>query len=169
MPRRRRGPKSPLQEALARRRRLVTRAGRLARSETLTVRLDPRLRYLAEIAARKQRRTVSSYVEWAIEKSLDQVQLANSPNSSVAAESLKLWDVNKAERFARLASHYPSLLNHEEQTLWTLIRGTPGVWDDGDLNLGLLHTYWDTFVAVARREADSSILPARPPNDARRG
>jgi hypothetical protein len=123
---------------------------------------------LAEIAARKQRRTVSSYVEWAIEKSLDQVQLTDSPTSTVAAESPKLWEDNKAERFVRLASHYPSLLNHDEQALWTLIRETPAVWNDGNVNLGLLHTYWDKFVAVARRDADSSILPASRSSDGRR-
>ena len=40
--------------------------GKLSRSETVTVRLDPKLRYLAELAARLHRRTLSSYVEWAI-------------------------------------------------------------------------------------------------------
>ena len=40
--------------------------GKLSRSETVTVRLDPRLRYLAELAARLHRRTLSSYVEWEI-------------------------------------------------------------------------------------------------------
>jgi len=125
----------------------------------MTVRLDPRLRYLAEIAARQQRRTLSSYVEWAIEKSLDDVQLGDLPDSTVAAEGPKLWGVSKAERFARLASHYPNLLDHDEQVLWTLIRKNPAVWKDGNLDLGLLHTHWDKFVAVARGEVDSSILP----------
>ena len=34
--------------------------GKLSRSETVTVRLDPKLRYLAELAARIHRRTLSS-------------------------------------------------------------------------------------------------------------
>ena len=45
--------------------------GKLARSETVTVRLDPKLRYLAELAARLHRCTLSSYIEWAINASLD--------------------------------------------------------------------------------------------------
>ena len=36
---------------------------KLSRSETVTVRLDPKLRYLAELGARSQRRTVSSFIE----------------------------------------------------------------------------------------------------------
>jgi hypothetical protein len=125
----------------------------------MTVRLDPRLRYLAEIAARQQRRTVSSYVEWAIEKSLNDVHLADSPESTVAAESHKLWDVTEPERFAKLARHYPNLLTHDEQLLWTLIRKNRAVWNNGNLDFRLLHTHWDKFVAVARGETDSSILP----------
>jgi predicted HicB family RNase H-like nuclease len=42
------------------------------RSEVVTVRLEPKLKYLAELAARKQRRSLSSYVEWAIKQSLSQ-------------------------------------------------------------------------------------------------
>jgi hypothetical protein len=42
--------------------------GKLSRSETVTVRLDPKLRYLAELAARLHRRTLSSYIEWAIKR-----------------------------------------------------------------------------------------------------
>ena len=38
---------------------------KLNRTETVTIRLDPKLRYLTELAARKQRRTVSSFIEWA--------------------------------------------------------------------------------------------------------
>ena len=40
------------------------------KSEVVTVRLDPKLKYVAELAARRQRRTLSSYIEWAIEDSL---------------------------------------------------------------------------------------------------
>jgi hypothetical protein len=39
------------------------------------VRLDPKLRYLAELAARKQRRTVSSFIEWTIEEALKNIYL----------------------------------------------------------------------------------------------
>jgi predicted HicB family RNase H-like nuclease len=41
------------------------------RSEVVTVRVDPKLKYLAELAARKQRRSLSRYVEWVIRQSLN--------------------------------------------------------------------------------------------------
>lgn len=44
----------------------------MTRSETVTMRLTPKLRYLAELAARKHRRTLSSYIEWVLaQRALD--------------------------------------------------------------------------------------------------
>lgn len=105
--------------------------GKLSRSETVTVRLDPKLRYLAELAARKQRRTLSSYVEWAIEDSLYRTVLRedhNGRSTTLADEVPNLWDVDDADRFAKLALHYPELLTHEEQVRWKLIRETVLLW-----------------------------------------
>lgn len=101
--------------------------GKLARSETVTVRLDPKLRYLAELAARKQRRTVSSFIEWAVEHSFGNVDLYqgtgyNGDNSiTVADAAAGLWDIDESERFVRLAIRYPELLNHDEQVRWKLL------------------------------------------------
>lgn len=96
-----------------------------ARTETVSVRLDPKLRYLAELAARKQRRTLSSYIEWAVETSLKEVKLYEGQHYedviTVEAAASALWDVDEAERFIRLAINYPELLNHEEQEKWKLL------------------------------------------------
>ena len=43
---------------------------KLNRSVTATIRLTPQMRYMAELAARKQRRTFSSFVEWAVVEAL---------------------------------------------------------------------------------------------------
>ena len=123
---------------------------------------------MLELAARKQRRTISSYLEWAAEQSLSQIRLtdfAGSP-SSIADEAEQLWDVDKVERFVKLASSHPELLNHDEQTLWKLIRENQYVWSRpgeerllANMNIGRLSTHWDRFVAVARGKAGKSLLP----------
>ncbi len=153
--------------------------GRLARSETVTVRLDPKLRYLAELAALKHRRTLSSFIEWAIEDSLHRVKLRegtgynNDSGSTVSDDAESLWDVDDADRFAKLALRYPDLLTHEEQKRWKLIRENGYLWrgrygsDDKwgwtvkeqSLMLDRLREYWDRFCAVARNEAQTSVLP----------
>src|SRR5919201_1551935 len=89
---------------------------KLNRSETVTNRLDPKLRYLTELAARTQRRTVSSFIEWAIERALDHIPLREHRSGSDAREvtlgeeAEKLWDVDEADRLARLGLYYPELL-----------------------------------------------------------
>jgi hypothetical protein len=107
---------------------------KLVRSETVTVRLDPKLRYLGEIAARKQRRTVSSFIEWAIEDVLRRVSIeepaSRKGESQVSLFDVqdKLWDTEEADRFAKLAFSYPELLTYDEQRLWKLVKEGKYFW-----------------------------------------
>jgi hypothetical protein len=148
------------------------------KSEVVTVRLDPQLKYLAELAARRQRRPLSSYIEWAVEESLSRVYPAYDPSTS--SDTLKdvanaLWDVDETDRFVKLALHYPDLLGHEEQRLWKLIRecgflwrgnyrSPEGEWQwtvrESSLIWGELREHWDTFRKVARGELHQSALPS---------
>ena len=94
---------------------------KLQRTETVTLRLDPRLRYLTELAARRQRRTVSSFIEWAIEQALSLVMLPGDPSSEpidLEYASIVLWDPDEADRLAKLGLYYPDLLTYDEQVLW---------------------------------------------------
>jgi hypothetical protein len=155
------------------------------RSETVTVRLDQKLRYLAELGARKQRRTLSSYIEWAIEVSLERVVLdegsgwGNSPTTSVSDVAAKLWDVEEADRFAKLAFQYPDLLTHHEQIAWKVLRENGWFWrghyedewtwkaDSQSLIWDRFRAQWLAINAVARGSAEKSELPQwqrkRPP------
>lgn len=100
------------------------------RSETITVRVEPKIRYLAEIAGRKQRRTLSSFIEWAVEESLGLVILDDRIDqedghmfpASVADLTDEVWHVDDAERFARLAINFPGLLTSEEEERWQFIK-----------------------------------------------
>ena len=145
--------------------------GKLTRSQTVTVRLDPKLRYLAELAARQQRRTVSSYVEWAIEDSLNRVYLDS--NNTIGELGSYLWDVDEPDRFAKLALTNEYLLTHEEQVLWKLIRETGHIWKghqnaDGEWKWSVreqsliwdhLRKNWENFKSVASGKESRDILP----------
>ena len=150
--------------------------GKLLRTETVTVRFDPKLRYLAELASRKQRRTLSSFIEWAIEDTLTRLTIKEWGNgqTSFAEEAENLWDVDDADRFARLALRYPELLTHEEQVRWKLVRecgylwrgnyqGPENVWawsvKEEYLRLDKLKENWDAFCKVANGDAPASSLP----------
>lgn len=109
------------------------RGGKLNRSETATVRLDPRLNYLSELAARALRRTKSSFIEWAVEQALRQVPVPGTGNwdkddKKVEDLAFTLWSVDEAERLVALAYHAPILMTHEEQLMWKVIRGYALLW-----------------------------------------
>lgn len=149
--------------------------GKLSRSETVTVRLDPKLRYLAELAARLHRRTLSSYIEWSIEAGLGNNVLSGDHNGpSIKDESEYLWDVDEPDRFAKLALRYPHLLTHEEQVRWKLIRENGYLWkgsysgrrfewtwtvDESSFIYPRLREQWATFCAVAEGAAGQDQLP----------
>jgi hypothetical protein len=152
--------------------------GKLSRTETVTVRLDPKLRYLAELAARKQRRTLSSFIEWAIEEILKTVQFSedgvDSSAPNVASEAEKLWDVDEPDRFAKLALSHADMLTHDEQVLWKLIRENGHVWkghfdnrtdrwmwevQQSNLIFERLRDCWAAFKMVAYGDADRATLP----------
>lgn len=155
---------------------------KLSRSETVTVRLDPKLNYLCELAARAQRRTKSSFIEWAIADSLKRVQLPEVPydqrnfegeDPTVQEKASQLWHVDEPDRVAALALIAPALLTHEEQLIWRLVRESGYVWKgqydkNGDwkwtpTEQSLLHErlreHWDTFKAVALGELPPDKLP----------
>ncbi|RZI43212.1 hypothetical protein EGT07_10235 [Herbaspirillum sp. HC18] len=171
---------------------LVRKAGgaKTSRSETVTVRLDPKTRYLAEIAARKQYKTLSSFMEWAVAKSFDSIVLHHiyhtddheNDEEVITLSDLapKLWDVDPAERFVRLAILEPHLLTHDEQILWKNIRdsgllkpallhrradGTFFEREKPDWNwlehvgFPLLRDHWETFENISTGQLNRSQLP----------
>ena len=153
----------------------------LSRSATVTVRLDPKLRYLAGLAARKQRRTLSSFIEWSIEESLKHVALRDydehgKDSAPISGQAEKLWDVDEADRFVKLAMSYPELLNHHEQVVWKLVRENGHLWRGKEDKAGVwqwqtspnkfiperLREHWETFNKIARGEVSRLALPRWP-------
>lgn len=158
--------------------------GKLNRSETVTVRLDPKLNYLCELAARAQRRTKSSFIEWAVADSLRSVILpevieygdsfGDTRDVSLQEKASQLWHVDEADRVAALALTAPALMTHDEQLVWRLVRENGLLWrghynssdewcwdvKEGGLMMDRLREHWDTFKAVAVGDKDSAALPS---------
>ena len=127
------------------------------------------------------RRTLSSYIEWAIKASLDTevVRPTNMPSmvasdTTIGSEAEYLWDVDDADRFVKLAMRYPHLLTHEEQVRWKLIREMPGLWrghwrgspkewhwtvDEDSIVLDQLRAHWMELCAIADGGTPRANLP----------
>lgn len=98
-----------------------------SRSETVTVRLAPKIRYIAEIAAREKDHTLSSFIEWALRRVLTQGDILDEPTYGPNFDGSRqtppmwgegLWDVDEADRFYLLATARKDLLTLDEQRLW---------------------------------------------------
>lgn len=123
------------------------KGGRLNRSETMTMRLDPKLNFLVEMAGRAQRRTKSSYAEWAVEQGLSQTWVPgaadwNGQPQSIADLADRLWDVDEADRLAKLAFHAPTLMTHDEQVIWKVIINHHDFWKGKWAQMGPFAEEW---------------------------
>ena len=102
---------------------------KLSRTEIVQVRLDPKLRFAAELAARKQRRTISSFIEWAVDEAVNKVIIPSTPGDFDACMITdEVWDVDEMERFLNLATNYDNLLAFNEQVLFKLILQKQDLW-----------------------------------------
>lgn len=114
--------------------------GMQAKVESITVRLQPKLKYGLELLARKQHRTLSSVIEWAIDKALRQPEdglwftyLIPGDDEREPFEEERflleqVWDPEEADRLVKLAIFYPSLLSYEEEMVWKLICSESIFW-----------------------------------------
>jgi hypothetical protein len=119
--------------------------GKLNRSEIVQARLDSKLRFAAEILARKDRRTLSSLMETLVDKATEQEIVSlyrigrgqvdiqffeERKNTQVSLKEVidQIWSPNEADCFAAFALCFPDLLTTSECNLWSFIIGAPYFW-----------------------------------------
>ena len=145
--------------------------GKLSRSEVVTVRLDPKLRFAAELAARKQRRTLSSFIEWAIGEAVNRVEVTDSENVNYVMA--QVWDVEEADRFVKLALNFPEFLSFDEERLWKIIKNCKIFWlstppggsssiNETSVEYIMLRHNWKTLKMIIAGEATEEDLETYP-------
>jgi hypothetical protein len=98
-----------------------------SRSNTLNMRIEPKLKYLALLGARELDISLSRFIERAIERALT-VEAMQEPNVSepTGPKQLEplyndgLWDESESDRFFKLAAFRHDLLIPAEQRFWKL-------------------------------------------------
>lgn len=153
------------------------------KTETIGFRLEPKLRFAAELAARKQRRSLSSFIEWAVEEAVQKVPIkfhygdldeGIEPWEENAIDAIeRAWDVEESDRFVKMALNYPLLLNHEEEIIWKLIRENGSFWDgsikedeiyhyhikERSCRFRVIREHWSTLCKLANGESTEESLP----------
>jgi hypothetical protein len=97
--------------------------GKLTRTYSVVVRIDPRLKYIAELCARLHRRTLSSFIEWSVQTAVQQVKTGIYLQDETSPATLwdmrdLLWKSDEVDRFLALVEYLPDLLTFEERMLW---------------------------------------------------
>lgn len=86
------------------------------KTEGLTIRMNPQVKFALELMARKQHRTLTLVVEWALQQAIA------DPQQGLGDLLDKVWDPLEADRFIKMALNCPELLTYEEQLVWKVIR-----------------------------------------------
>lgn len=150
----------------------VGTGARTSRSDTVHVRLDPKVKYLAEQAALYQDRTLSSFVERAVRHALQDHAFVKGAEENYGHETPtgpkdrplwgeELWDVDEADRFVKKARLYVNRLSVEELNLWKTIseddslftKESPGVRQP---KLKAIRERWDKLKALAAKRVEAA-------------
>lgn len=118
------------------------------KTEALSIRIEPRMRYGLEILARLQRRAVTGVVEWSIAQAFQNETTRDSKGSEVGFERAldRLWSPNEPERILALRFYYPALMTFEEERLAKVLTSTAVLWSAREPSYGSFR--WDVVLPV---------------------
>lgn len=139
------------------------------KTDALSIRIDPRLRYGLEMMARQQRRSVTGVVEWAIDATLKREYAtsdAQGDNPTFNDLLGQVWRPNEVERLVNLAKRFPELLTYEESRLWEVIKLTPDFWEqvrngrvlERRIRREVLVDQWEIIKPLIEAAADKAVL-----------
>lgn len=154
----------------------------ISRTEIITVRFDPKLRYAADLGARQFRRTLSAFIELAVKEVLTQLRYdkekyhildlksagrVEKDNAQGAQRSMsileladKLWDAEESDRLTNLAQEAPNLLTVEEQRIWKAIKEDKRYWRSFENEIWYDSDYHEPFelrVELVRKDWDEIV------------
>lgn len=142
-----------------------------SKSEIVSVRLTPKLRFALELHSRLRHRSMGQTIELALERLLDDT----SEGSFVVGQDGQLrnvfkdvWSVFPFVRLIRLAIQYPDLLTEEEEVIWEVVQSDHRLvtWASGAFpaervearfDIDAVERYWDEVVASASRRLGRTV------------
>lgn len=138
---------------------------KITTSVNLSLRLDPRTKYLIDMLARQQKRTITGVIEWAVEQAGAETIFDGDLGNTFLDVIDSLWSTDESIRLTQLARSRPELLSYEEMRIWETVRASPYFWyDDGSdepkLAGGTLQEHWDSLVKhVQKRRLSRAVKP----------
>lgn len=115
------------------------------KTETLTLRLDPKVKMMIELISRIRRQSITGVIESAIEEIASNTDTpfsvdGRTRSSDVSTMMRDLWSTDESERFINLCYHCPALMTYEEQRIWETVKASAIF--DGNVE-GAAQTAWE--------------------------
>lgn len=138
------------------------------KTDALTLRLDPKHKYLIELTSRLDRKSITGVIETAIQR------LANTRKLEITGRETSLWvaidylwSPDEVERVMALAQHAPFLLTHEESCIRTVVFDASEIFFncypvDGKENLEYRQYAVDQFQGIFLPDEDGETLFVTP-------
>jgi len=132
------------------------------------------VRFAADLAAAKERRSLSSLIEWAVCQALQKIVVATPNEQQISALDVakEVWNEDEIVRLFLLAERYPTLLTTEQRQLLDLIYHNDHfvispkskAFDAGEpmqkIRLKEVRLHWQTLKRVVAGDLPRSKLPA---------
>ena len=148
---------------------------RPVRTEIAHIRLEPRMRFAAELGARFQKCSISSFIERALSNFLNTIQVPYWVARHAEGKRDKdyefnefidrLWHADEVMRFIKMAQIAPSLLDHEEEFIWEFVQREECFWLPPTQNqprepiIEVIRDAWPDLLSYAKTgEFDSTKL-----------
>ncbi len=131
----------------------------MVRTETLTFRLNKRLRSLAEVAARHKGIKLANYVEGALEASLAE-PIEFLKGQSISAKADELYDDDDAACFLK-RTRFLWAMDPAQKRLDDLVRTSKLLYPQWNVyNAMLIKKYWNELWAIAEGRDNLRALPS---------
>jgi predicted transcriptional regulator len=141
------------------------------KTESVTVRLDPKVRFALELLSRVEHRSVTGVVQAALESRFRNATIDGEEDGQTVQDFVgSVYRTDEVERFVIMADRAPQLLDFEERRLWESILATSDLWENTnggrrrlqDLDIALLKLNWAGIKEFVREHADEATVPEIP-------
>lgn len=144
---------------------------------SVSLRIDPKVKYAIDLLAREQKRTITGVVEWSVMQAIRAHKMPGFVGSEDQDLSLydfleMAWSPIESHRIVALGTYMESLLTFEESCLYKVVQGTPALYkqvtpDASDptyvervVKYDLLGAYWPLIEKRAQTLMETgSFLP----------
>lgn len=146
--------------------------GETATTVNVGIRIDPKIKFALDMMGRKQKRSLTAVIEWAISNAIAQ-QPTDDINESFSTLIDKVWSTDEPTRFANMAFYMPESLTYDELRIWETIKISPQFWEPDHNNYWRcspeyfdyhwLRAYWTDLL---RQVEEKKVWPTLTPFDA---